>query len=70
MAQSNSLIHEETKLSDLYDKNYNLFCDEIAKGTEIIVVDNTNLSEWEYIRFVKTAQKEHYFTSVVALPPP
>ena len=42
----------------------------MEKGTEIIVVDNTNLSEWEYVRFVKKAQKEHYFVSIVAVPPP
>ena len=28
------------------------------------------MSEWEYIRFVKKAQKEHYFVSIVAVPPP
>jgi hypothetical protein len=54
----------------VYDKNYKEFCEEIAKGTEIIIVDNTNLSEWEYTRFVKKAQIEHYFVSIVAVPPP
>lgn len=36
----------------------------------MIVLDNTNLSEWEYVRFVRKAQLEHYFVSIVALPPP
>ena len=49
------MIHEEKSLSELYDKNFNEFCEEIGKGTEIIVVDNTNLSEWEYVRFIKKA---------------
>lgn len=40
------------------------------KGTPILVIDNLNLSEWEYIRFVKKAQKEHYFVSIVNLPFP
>ena len=39
----------------MYEKSYKDFCDEIEKGTDIIVIDNTNLSEWEYIRFVKKA---------------
>lgn len=57
-------------LTEVYDSIFEEFCDEIKKGTEFIVIDNTNLSEWEYIRFVKKAQKEHYFVSIVALPPP
>ena len=64
------MIHEEKLLTEIYDKHYHEFCDEIKKGTEIIVIDNTNLAEWEYVRFIKKAQKEHYFTAVVALPPP
>jgi hypothetical protein len=34
------------------------------------VIDHTNLSEWEYVRFVKKAQQEHYFVSIVTMPPP
>ena len=36
----------------------------------MIVIDNTNLFDWEYVRFARKAQKEHYFVSIVALPPP
>ncbi len=43
---------------------------EVEKGAETIVIDNTNLCEWEYIRFVQKAQQEHYFVSIVTLPPP
>ena len=70
MPQTKTLIHEETSLRDLYDKTFHNFCEEIKKGTEIIVIDNTNLSEWEYVRFIKKAQLEHYFVSVVAVAPP
>ncbi len=59
-----------SSLQDIYDEIFVEFENEIKKGTEVIVVDNTNLSEWEYIRFVKKAQLEHYFVSIVALPPP
>lgn len=34
------------------------------------MIDNTNLSEWEYLRFVQKGQLEHYFVSIVTLPPP
>ena len=46
---------EEKSLIEIYDKLYNDFCSEITKGTEIIVIDNTNLAEWEYVRFIKKA---------------
>ena len=64
------MIDDINDLNEIYDQVFQDFCSEIGKGTEIIVVDNTNLSEWEYIRFVKKAQQEHYFVSIVALPPP
>ncbi|CDW74100.1 UNKNOWN [Stylonychia lemnae] len=66
-----SLVDQDIKtLSDIYESIFQDFCQEMQKGTEIIVIDNTNLSEWEYIRFVKKAQLEHFFVSIVALPPP
>lgn len=46
---------EVNTLQGLYDSIFEEFCEEIKKGTELIVIDNTNLSEWEYIRFVKKA---------------
>ncbi|CDW90061.1 UNKNOWN [Stylonychia lemnae] len=61
---------DQKSTQEIYDTIYQQFCDELKNGTECIVIDNTNLSEWEYIRFIKTAQKEHYFSSLVALPPP
>jgi broad-specificity NMP kinase len=51
-----SLLNEEMSVNDIYDKNFEEFCDEINKGTEIIVVDHTNLMEWEYSKFVNKAQ--------------
>ncbi len=61
---------DDQSLEELYDEIFKVFCDEITLGTEVIVIDNTNLSEWEYIRFVKKAQQEHFFVSIVTLPPP
>lgn len=49
------LIEDKHYLQEIYDEIFNDFCEEIKKGTEIIVIDNTNLSEWEYLRFVKKA---------------
>lgn len=52
------------------EKHFAEFCSEIDKGTQIIVVDNMNIVEGEYMHLVKKAQQEHYFTSVVTLPAP
>lgn len=43
---------------------------EIRKGTPIIVVDNSNIKESEYINFIEFAQQEHYIASVVTMPAP
>jgi predicted kinase len=51
-----SLLNDQVSVSDIYDNNYKEFCEEIVKGTEIIVIDNTNLREWEYLKFVQKAQ--------------
>ena len=69
--RKNKLVqHDKQYLQAIYDEIFDEFCAEIKKGTEIIVIDNTNLSEWEYVRFIKKAQQEHFFVSIVALPPP
>ena len=49
------LTTDKTSLQEIYDQIYEEFVSEIKLGTEVIVIDNTNLSEWEYIRFVKKA---------------
>ena len=49
------IITDESCVQKVYDQIYDLFCEEIAKGTICIVIDNTNLSEWEYIRFLRKA---------------
>lgn len=50
-----NLVADQNDLIDIYDNQFQEFCDEIAKGTDTIVIDHTNLSEWEYVRFVKKA---------------
>lgn len=64
------VVENIQSLQEIYDEMFQEFCEEIAKGTEVIVIDNTNLSEWEYLRFVKKAGQEHYFVSIVTMPPP
>ena len=63
--QSTSDGFEET-----LDKHFKEFCDELEKATPIIVVDNVNIRESEYLHFIEEAQKMHYFVSVVSTPPP
>ncbi len=61
---------DQSSIQEIYDQIFQEFSAEIEKGTETIVIDNTNLSEWEYLRFVQKGQLEHYFVSIVTLPPP
>lgn len=46
---------DASDLTDIYESIFQEFCEEIMQGREIIVIDNLNLSEWEYIKFVKKA---------------
>ena len=39
VAKTKSLVQEETSLQDVYEKSFQDFCDEIDKGTEIIVIE-------------------------------
>ena len=48
-------ICEESSLYEIYDEIFKEFSEETEKGTEVIVVDNTNLFDWEYIRFARKA---------------
>ncbi len=57
-------------LVQIQKKHYEEFCAEVRKGTQIIVVDNSNIKESEYEHFIEFAQQEHYLTSVVTLPAP
>jgi len=36
----------------------------------VIVVDNKNIKESEFMHFVDFAQQEHYIASIVTLPAP
>ena len=67
--QAPSILLED-KAKDIYESIFKEFEQEIAKGTELIVIDNVNLREWEFAAFVHKAQKEHYFVGVVSLPHP
>ena len=55
---------------EIQQKHYAEFCAEVLKGTPVIVVDNSNIKESEFMHFVEFAQQEHYIASIVTLPPP
>ena len=61
---------EADSLFDIHEKHYAEFKAEVLKGTPVIVVDNSNIKESEYIHFMQFAMKEHYIASVVTLPAP
>lgn len=38
------------------------------KGTNIIIIDNTNIQRWEMSHYIKLAQSQHYYHVVVVEP--
>ena len=44
--------HEADSLLEIHRKHYEEFCAEVSKGTPIIVVDNNNIKESEYLHFI------------------
>ena len=61
---------QQDSLVQIRDKHFAAFKAEVAKGTPVIVVDNNNIKEEEYIHFLLHAQQEHYIASIVTLPAP
>ena len=49
-----TIVHtpESDEDREIYDIIFKEFCEELEMGTETIVIDNINLCEWEYLRFV------------------
>ena len=69
-SETGSTVQEADTMVEIQEKHYAEFCAEILRGTPIIVVDNNNIKESEYLHFVEFAHKEHYIASIVTLPPP
>lgn len=47
--------HEADNANEIKEKHYAEFCTEVRKGTPIIVVDNSNILESEYLHFIEFA---------------
>ena len=69
-ADGTAVTQEADSLVDIQKKHYAEFCQEVQRGTPIIVVDNSNIKESEFLHFIEYAQQEHYIASIVTLPAP
>ena len=54
-AGSGECATEADSLVEIQQKHYDEFCAEICKGTPVIVVDNSNIKEDEYLHFIEFA---------------
>jgi len=61
---------DQQKHKDCVEKTYLEFIDSIKKGIEVVVLDNANIYEWEYARYITAAREEGYIVSVVTMPHP
>ena len=51
-AGSGESCAEADSLVEIQEKHYAEFCAEVRRGTPIIVVDNSNIKESEYLHFI------------------
>jgi predicted kinase len=53
-----------------HQKNQNAFKKSIEQGIPVVICDNTNTTLWEFKKYLRTARRAGYITSVVTMPHP
>ena len=55
LQNNNQITNEENVIKEIEERNFQEFSEEILKGTDILVVDNNNLCESEYLKLIRKA---------------
>lgn len=61
-------VFDQSKLRLNHKRNFESFKKEIEKRTDCIIIDNTNLAEWEYSPYVELAKSSDYEIVFVRMP--
>jgi hypothetical protein len=56
---------DSNKLSEYHENNYLRFCESNAK---LVCIDNTNITRYEYERYIKKAKNSGYVTLILSFP--
>ena len=56
------------KMIEIHDKNFTEFSKSIDAGQGVVVVDHTNVCEWEIQKYSDYASQNNYIVSIVTLP--
>ena len=56
------------KMTEIHEKNYAAFSKSIDAGVGVVVVDHTNVCEWEVEKYSHYAIDNNYIVSIVTLP--
>ena len=64
----NEYKFDPSKLGMYHQLNYTSFVSSLSRGVKLVVVDNTNLSAWEYQRYAESAKNCGYTVQIVNMP--
>ena len=64
----NNYKFDPTKLQMYHQLNYTSFISSLSRGIKLVVVDNTNLSAWEYQRYIDAAKDNDYAVQIIEMP--
>ena len=56
------------KIKEIHEKNFAEFSKSIDAGHGVVVVDHTNVCEWEIQKYSDYASQNNYIVSIVTLP--
>ena len=66
--KSGETAFTKAKVVELHDKNFTEFQKSVESDVAMIVVDHTNVCEWEFEKYSEYAKSHNYIVSVVTLP--
>lgn len=59
---------DKTKLVEAHKATWEAFKSAISSGTEVIIINNTNIKKFHYAHYVDYAQRHGYLTSILTIP--
>ncbi len=68
--QGDNYVFNKQRLSEYHQRNLAAFIDGLAMGLPVVICDNTNLAQWEYLCYQKAAQAMGYTVRLVLIGDP
>lgn len=60
---------DPSRIGEFHEKNFSAFKQDVESGTNIVMCDNTNLSKWEYEKYIAVSKDNMYKVLAVVFTP-